>query len=81
MGELVQADKPSEANALLEKMKSLDAQDENMVALVCIPYGKWLYNTGRDWWAHCRFQSCLEGNWLTGVRFPATEQIREIIVW
>jgi hypothetical protein len=37
MSELIEADKPREANVLLEKMKLLDAQDENLTALVCKP--------------------------------------------
>jgi hypothetical protein len=37
MRTLIEADKLREANVLLEKMKSLDDQDENMVALVCKP--------------------------------------------
>jgi hypothetical protein len=37
MRKLIEADKPQEANVLLDKMKSLDEQDENMVALVCKP--------------------------------------------
>jgi hypothetical protein len=37
MKTLIEADKPREANLALEKMKSLDEQDENMVSLVCNP--------------------------------------------